>query len=133
LVRLRASVRFDSADPSEMRLFEIFCESSYPDGANCARIERFQHIGVSLERKADSSICWKRYQLEVREGSVRVGFGARKAGAQRFTESHKEKRQLILNLELSHESHRGEMGLPFVPRDLGSKPTCSNFVPRLGQ
>jgi hypothetical protein len=27
---------------------------------NCARIERFQHIRVAFERKADSPICWKR-------------------------------------------------------------------------
>jgi hypothetical protein len=27
---------------------------------NCARIDRFQHIRVGFERKADSPICWKR-------------------------------------------------------------------------
>ena len=49
---------------------------------NCARIQRFHTARDSFERKADSPICWKRWQLELREGAVGVEFGAPKAGAQ---------------------------------------------------
>ncbi len=56
-----------------------------PDGTrlctNCARIQSFHTARDSFERKADSPICWKRWQLEVREGAVRVEFGAPKAGS----------------------------------------------------
>jgi hypothetical protein len=48
---------------------------------NCARIQRFHTARDSFERKADSPICWKRWQLELREGAVGVEFGAPKAGA----------------------------------------------------
>ena len=43
-------------------------------------MERFQHIGVNVERKVDSPIYWKRQQLEVLKGVVGVEFGAPKAG-----------------------------------------------------
>jgi hypothetical protein len=48
---------------------------------NCGGIQRFQGIGDSFERKADSPSCWKRCWLRVEEGAVRVGSGAPKAGS----------------------------------------------------
>ena len=48
---------------------------------NCARIQCFHAARDSFERKADSPIYWKRWQLEVRQGAVGIGFGAPKAGA----------------------------------------------------
>ena len=52
---------------------------------NCAptvhKTNVFTTVRDSFKRKADSPIYWKHWQLALREGAVRVGFGAPKAGA----------------------------------------------------